>query len=106
MQEVVAVVEASAAAKLYNKPLVDAACQELVGDGGELKPEQLMAASMAFARLGHFSTDWKNVVSEQVCIGHGNAAALAVALQISDSFYTAGMVIRHTACQPSLCACW
>ena len=66
MQDVVAVVEAAAAANLHNAELTDAACKELTGDAGELKPEQLMAASMALAKLGHFSTDWKNVVSEQV----------------------------------------
>lgn len=67
VQEVVAVVEAAAASGLQDKELVDGACKELIGDGGELSPAQLMAASMAFAQIGHFSTDWKNTVSQQVC---------------------------------------
>ena len=62
-------VEAAAASGLQDKELVDAACQELIGDSGELSPAQLMAASMAFAQIGHFSTDWKNTVSKQVCLG-------------------------------------
>ena len=66
LQIVVAVLEASAAAKLNDKALTEAACKELIGDAGELQPAQLMAASMALAQLHHFSTDWKNVVSEQV----------------------------------------
>ncbi|KAK9833747.1 hypothetical protein WJX74_004794 [Apatococcus lobatus] len=65
LEEVVAVVEAAAASGLGDKELVDAACKELIGDGGELSPAQLMAASMAFAQVGHFSTDWKNIVSKQ-----------------------------------------
>lgn len=61
-----AVIEASAAAGLEDRQLSDAACKELIGDASQLKPEQLMATSMALAKIGHFSTDWKNTVSEHV----------------------------------------
>ena len=66
LQDVVAIVEAAAAASFKDEALISAACKELIGDADELKPEQLMAASMALAKLTYFSTDWKNSVSEQV----------------------------------------
>ncbi|KAK9850251.1 hypothetical protein WJX84_000884 [Apatococcus fuscideae] len=91
LEDIVAVIEASAAAGLEDRQLSDAACKELIGDASQLKPEQLMATSMALAKIGHFSTDWKNTVSEHVRSNLGSFRPAVLAALVK-AFGIAGYV--------------